>query len=436
MVQGWGRRRWIAAGAAAAAVVVIVAITVAVRAAKGPDTIDDVGDPLSAARTADKVPSGGPALTDLPYDCGMPHDVLKRLVGDVDKQESQEPGRDSCTWGDVDGLSSVDGAHGLDVKVWAKTSGGSADPAAAIGQLGDSVDSARSMLADDDAPGPITAMSGPGDQAAAWTVVRKSGSTKVVDPHDKHVLRGTAATTIAFTAGNVAALVTYGGADVGDKGLDTAKHPLEPTTLKAMMPAVTRLARALGIPVRDTPRAVPAPAGTPVTDLPASCELAPAETVRAAGDNTGLRPEKDDSLLFGEKDAEADQGITGDSCHWKGGIGHSVEVQSITVDAESPLGAGATVARREYLRQYRDARDTPGGTASEAAFTALRGLGEQAFANYEKHDILDGGAGLVTFRARNALVQVRCWDIDTYPPDDALNCAYTVARAAAKRVVA
>ena len=436
MLEGWGRRRWFAVGAVAVVVVVVVAITVAVQVSAAPDNIDDVGDPLSAARTADNVPSGGPALTDVPYDCGMPRGVLKRLVGSEDKRETQEAGVDSCTWGDVDGFSSVGESHGLEVKVWAKRrSDGSADPAAAIGEVGDTVDGARSMTVDGRS-GPVTAMSGLGDLAVGWTTVHESGGTKVVDPHDKHVLHGTAVTTIVFTAGNVAALLTYGGADVTREGVDTSEHPLEPVTLKAMMPAVTRLARALGMPVRGTPQAVSSPSGTPAPDLPAACELTPAGTVRTAAGNSSLRPEAEESYLFGGNEAEADQGIIGDGCKWDGGLGRSVDVQWTSVAADSPLGAGPAVARREYLRQYRDARDTPGGVASEAVFTALRGPGEQAFANYEKDDILDGGAGLVTFRVRNALVQVRCWDIDTYSPDDALNCAYTVARAAAKRVAA
>ncbi|HEY3685692.1 MAG TPA: hypothetical protein VGL93_21855 [Streptosporangiaceae bacterium] len=410
MVRGKRVRIGLGAGAG---VVAVAAVVAGVRGCAGPDTLDDVHGPVAAARAADHRPHG-PYVRNAPYDCGMARAVLEPLVGAAEKTEQQSTGSDSCTWENGAGSGRT-----LEVDLELATGDdGRPDPAAAIADLTRMITGATRTA--DAEFGPVTALTGLGADAAAWTEAEET--------------RGKVATTVVFQAGNVAARITYGGVDRARDGVDFAANPLDAASLNGARTAAVRLARQIGAPVTGTPRPAPPPSGPRVRTVPAACDLVPADAVRAAVDNRELRAKREESYLFGGEGTGGAAGLTADRCAWSGGLGRSVDVDWLLVGGAYPLGTGPAVTRREYERQYLDARDTPGGTAAESVFTALGHPGGQAFAHYEKDDILDGGAGIVLVQARNTLIRVRCWDIDAYAPDDAMNCAYTIARAAAKRV--
>lgn len=422
--DGWsrGRRRIVSIGAGAVVAVAAAAVVVAVN--RGPDTIDDVGGPVAAARTADHRPHG-PALRNAPYDCGMSPAVLDRLAGGAEKTEQQSIGSDRCTWGGVTGGNRLE----VDLE-FSATDAGRPDPSEALGDFTRMISTGKASSTD--RTGPVTALTGLGADAVGWTAVAEVDGTPLTDRAHPRVWHGRASTTIAFQAGNVAAQVTYGVADRTKDGVDLTAHPLETTTRDGALAAATSLARQIGAPVRGTPAEARTPAGPVARTLPAACSIAAAGTVRTAADNPELKPERDD----GNSLEDGDTGLDGDRCAWSGGLGRSVDVEWALAGEPSPTGDAATAARRVYDQRYLSARDTPEGTPDQSVFTALKGLGDQAFAAYEKDEDIDGGDGVVLVRKRNALIRVRCWTIDPYSPDDALNCAYAVARAAAGRVEA
>lgn len=420
-IRGGRRAVLITVGAA-----VVLAATVTVAVMGGPDTIEDVGGPVAAVRIADHRPDG-PALRNAPYDCGMSRAVLDRLAGSAEKMEQQSEDSDRCTWG---GSSNAGEQLEVDLQ-FSHTDAGKPDAGAALGDLMLLAEGARGEVGGDKA-GPVTPLTGLGAQAVAWTEVAEHADTPLIDKDHPRVWHGDAGTTIVFQAGNVAARITYQGVDRSKDGVDLTAHPLEKSTWDGALAAATSLARQVGTPVRGTPAQARPPGGPHIRKLPAACSIAPAGTVRSAADNRQLKPKRDDSNSLEDEDT----GLAADRCEWEGGLGHSVDVEWQLEKENSAPGDGTSVARLQFERQFHDARDTPEGAAGQSVFTALSGLGDQAFASYDKDDTVDGGHGTVLVQKRNALIRVRCRDINAYPPDEALNCAYAVARAAADRVEA
>lgn len=427
------RYRMPVAGVGAVLAVVIVIVVVGVRGCGREDTVDSVGGPFAAARTADREPRG-PFVRNIPFDCGMSPALIVKLTPRTDKTENTGIGRDACTWGeDTDSWGSVAADRSLEVEV--RTADGGESSTA----TGTAIDDFTRMLDEsvtntiDAEIGPVTPLTGLGDEAVAWTRVAETHREPRGGKKRKPKLRyGTAGTEIAFRAGNVVVRVAYGGVDHTEDGVDLAGNPLpEKETLNGAVTAATQVARSMRIPVRGTPRAAPRPDGRTVDQVPQACDLVPAAVVKEAIPQPEPTPTSDESYLYGGEGTEDVEGVTSGACSWDAGTAANLEVDIVSASDDAPAGPGSAVAAREYLRLYHDGRDSraPGNT-----FTALRGIGDQAFAYYRRDEITKGAEAVAAFRVRNVLVRTRCWSVSAYSAEDALNCAFLSARAAAKKV--
>lgn len=259
-----------------------------------------------------------------------------------------------------------------------------------------------------DKVGPVTPLTGLGADAVAWTERRDR----------------TEGTVVAFQAGAATVRVTYAGGDRTGKGIDPAKDPA--------FTAATQVARSMRMPVRGTPRVVRERPAAPVPAMNDACALVPPEVVRTALGQAPTSHKPDDSLLYHGEGAEDVDGVTAHACSWSATLGPTVDLDAVTISDDIATGGGRAAAVREYRRLYLDGRDAP---VRGATFSALRGLGDAAFAYYRPDQATGkGGAGVATVRIGGALLSARCWDTDDYPMDDAVNCAYRSARAAAAKV--
>ncbi|HEY3685690.1 MAG TPA: hypothetical protein VGL93_21845 [Streptosporangiaceae bacterium] len=404
--------------------VAAVAVPILVHSFGTPDTLADVYGPVAAARTADHM-AYGPTARAVPRDCGVPPALARKLAGRVGKREKAARGANTCTWG-----GDVRSLHYLSVTVRVATDrGGRPDPAGAVGAV-------DQMIADAAKPsaarrtGPVTRLSGLGQQAAAWTLIKKRARTPLRRPHRPGVYHGTAVTRVAFQVGNVAAEIGYGGVDRRKHGLDLSLTPVEPITLRGAFSAAASVARAVGAPVHETPHLKRPSEARAARNPPSACAAVPLASVRAAAGDDGLARQPANPYTG----RAAERGIARDYCAWGGGSGRRADVDMLVATGAPPLGDGASVALRDYVRAYRAARETPPGRPGAAVFTALRAPGDEAFAAYATGG--SGGTGTVAIRVRNIRIQARCTDTATDSPDTAMNCAYAIATAVAKRVAA
>jgi hypothetical protein len=411
-----------AAAIGAAAVAVALAATLAVLLTRGGGPAEP---PLRApASTADTVPElRAPAAKDLPKGCGVGAGTVKKYAPGSDTQRS----RTDCRWYSLNG--------GKEHCGWCVASGGDrervleATVTVADGQnpvAGQSVagNALRQLgpasAAEITAGTPSRTVAGLGDEARYTysPAVRASGGA-------------TEGASLRFRAGAVVVAVRYRGRDFSDDG--PQRQVPEAEARRAVLAAASDAARALGKPARPV-FAEPAPAGPPpVRRVPRPCDLVPASLAErlapGAVRRRGASPVADQVV--------AAYGQASDTCVWDSTptccLGKATDHRperhlSVTVRsfAEWRRGIAVRLAARDYLQLHYDARDGAGHTG----FRAVRGLGDQAYADY-RTDVSgdDQQGGDVAFRVRNLVIVVAYTGArdEPLPHDMAVNAAYTVA---------
>ncbi|TDD69220.1 hypothetical protein E1293_36015 [Actinomadura darangshiensis] len=383
----------------AAIIVAVIAVAVAAMWPSGPEeseTSFKTGK-LAALRTApDRVPKQ-PAI---PKDCGVPQETLKALVRGSSTT-------DACSWYALTGGNSKERS----LKIGRGTGYFKRFPTSLRGPL--------ATLS----PHPPRRLSGLGDEAMAYYSVSGMEGTGLV----VFQFRGE-----TFTA-------AYEGWD--GPPADPAKvEPLpEKDALAGAMRAAADLATALGAPSRPVEQDTPAQAGGPAAlkRVPKPCDTVREDTIDGLA--AGAVPQRGTEASLSDA-----FGATTDSCVW--GASRYVPERdrtpheetrrlavTITSIPDREPGFGVRAARTDYLALHQGARGDGATVPAPEMFSAVAGLGEEAWISYGKLAVLPGKAATVTFRVRNVLVRVTymgSMNIRTdklIPRDQALRGVYTAA---------
>ncbi|MFI6519518.1 hypothetical protein ACIBF1_28450 [Spirillospora sp. NPDC050679] len=182
--------------------------------------------------------------------------------------------------------------------------------------------------------------------------------------------------------------------------------------------AASDMARALGAPARPV-QGAPSGTGKPVKQVPQVCDALPGELAALLVPDG--KPRRDDRR--GPLWRRADMPVT--TCVWEGAErGLLVSLLSFP---DGPPGPGAWQAERDYLEMHETAR------AENDGFTALAGLGEQAYGAADRTT----AKMMVVFRVRNVVGAVEYGELrrHTLEPDaEALKGAYTAGLKAAEKL--
>lgn len=396
------RRRWTLVGAAGA-----VALALLATSLLWPRGEVELTDRVARAVVRpDPVPTG-PIVTSIPPDCGLSAATIDRLVGPAQGEETNEnPDGQQCLW-DAEFLS-FDGTDGAELEIDVAKAH---ELTQARRRLRATVDAFERKLEFETgssgsrtSTGDVRPVEGLGAEAVSW---RKSVASNVSS--------GDSFTYVLFRQGNLLAMVKYGG---GGKALK------EEYTRARALAVAAEVARSMKLTVTGTPKVVEAGDRT-VESVPSACDLLPAGVVKEfAGD--GATAENGDGYLF-----EDEQLAKGGGCEW--GYELTAAVESAKTSSK---GTGEQVAARKYLQLYLAARSAEPESDAEDAETytvPLRGLGDEAFATYERDT---SSKGKVVFRVRDALVRVEVRDLSAQDLNrrDALDGAYRTALAAARNV--
>jgi hypothetical protein len=432
-------RRLLAGVGATTALLVLVVVVLLPHDPDGPGAREvlNVGSLAAPKAARDLVPSG-PIVTKYPAACGVPDAVARELVpgsrpGGRERGLFADTSKGVCLWyalndGEEQGGFVPDGnrlrkERVLHVDIVLGKASSFASP---IGGAMEQIDRGPVGAPTDAA---LRVVTGLGEEARA-------GYSPALDE----------GAFVRFRVGNAAVLVNYGGWD--RKGKDPAQRQLpEKTAMAGALRAAAGIAKNVGVPTRSTPSfALPQAAAPVIQRLPKPCDTVSAETLRKVA-NGAYRERGVTSLVAPSPGTVPDQApaaMRGDACRWTTHTATSTSLEAkdsarnveVTIAAVSGRQPGSAVqfATREYLRQHHNARDgKKDGTINlQQGFTAISGLGDQAFVVYGEHP---GGGnespGRVVFRLRNVLVQVRYFsdsqDDDPLTRSEAINGAYTVA---------
>ncbi|WP_192809979.1 hypothetical protein [Actinomadura rudentiformis] len=386
----WRRRRTTGAVAGGAALVLGAAVVVVLSGPRG-----EAGVTLIPPRgKVDPVPAE-PLITATPGDCGVSAATVRRLaLGDDGGGPNHDGG---CDW-----YSSGPGGRVRSLAV----------DVVVRGTIGDAmVDFPRerwfiaSPLARLLSPNPPKTVTGLGDEATTYysADLQVKGAFVVLRAH------------------NVIATIQYSGRDDTDDPV--GKVISQKTATAGALAAAAEVARSLKAPARpvlaDQASTTSAPA---LRRVPKPCDAVPADVIALVAPGTkrgrwvsSLVDEVPDARFATCRWAPADASMDGERKRY-------LTVTIASVPDQRP-GHGTQTATRQYVQTHLRAR------SAGAHFTALAGLGDQAFAVFTQTDfIVQAHSGLVAFRVRNVLVAVGySGEHARMPPDQAIKGAHTVA---------
>ncbi|TDD69221.1 hypothetical protein E1293_36020 [Actinomadura darangshiensis] len=402
----------------------LVAVAVAVAGwVLWPSSGSDDAEPAGKLPvTADPVPSG-PIARGLPENCGVSEATLKAVVPEREMRENGDFGY--CEWSQrisaesryltveltqlrEDGMKQSDATtYGTLAADWIDDAerlqfGVMRGPRVKVAPLAAAVEMTTPTTRTDEE---VLAVKGLGEDAVA--------------AHDP-----SAGALVAFRVGNTVGSISYRG--TGPR----------PAPQKELMDVALRIAsdsaRALGMPPRVKPEAVKQEKTPDGGKKPSgACSLVPAAAMEHA---LGGKPSSKELAFATNRveppdleppDVGSRQVMQQTGCRWKAN-GHTMRVVLRAIP-DTGQDTGVRLATRGYLMMHLNARaEEPLSRKGKKYFTALKGLGQQAFGSY-----VEGSTpARVLFRRGGVLAEVSYGHPDGSEPSDgksAVGLAYDIA---------